>query len=72
MDAERQLDDAEVGREMSAGLRDRGDELVADLLGELRELRPSDEPLDVARALYASRGSVRARRIISVVLSVRT
>ena len=56
VNAERELDDAEVGRQVAAGLRDRGHEFVADLLGELRELGLS-EALDVARRLYGVENS---------------
>jgi len=38
-DAECQLDDAEVGREVSAGLRHRVDELVTDLFRQHAQLR---------------------------------
>ena len=38
VDGDRQLDDAEVRSEVTAGLRDLGDEEPADLRGQLRQL----------------------------------
>ena len=45
---DRQLDRAEVRGEVAAGLRDRADDLVAQLVGELRQLL-AGEPSQLLR-----------------------
>ncbi len=41
---DRQLDRAEVRGEVAAGLRDRADDLVTQLIGELRQLLAGEAP----------------------------
>ncbi len=57
VDSQRQLNDPEVRRQMPAGLRDSGDELVANLSGELLQLRVIQR-LDVAGRFYGIENAI--------------
>ncbi len=63
MQGQRQLDRAEVGPEVAAGLGDRLDDEVADLAGQFVELRVAQRPQVCGLADLVQRHRLHATRV---------